>query len=91
MMLPYSPPPTRPCAWRRGRGWGVYPRIRLPANLQKHPHPREPARLGPTASREEGEDRLSQPAYSTLPIFFTAAISRAESSATNFENSGASR
>ena len=29
--------------------------------------------------------------YSTLPIFFTAAISRALSSATNFENSGASR
>jgi hypothetical protein len=29
--------------------------------------------------------------YSTLPIFFTAAISRAESSATNFENSGASK
>jgi hypothetical protein len=29
--------------------------------------------------------------YSTLPIFFTAAIRRAESSATNFENSGASR
>jgi hypothetical protein len=29
--------------------------------------------------------------YSTLPIFFTAAIRRALSSATNFENSGASR
>ena len=29
--------------------------------------------------------------YSTLPIFFTAEIRRAESSATNFENSGASR
>ena len=28
--------------------------------------------------------------YSTLPIFFTAATSRALSSATNFENSGAS-
>ncbi len=28
--------------------------------------------------------------YSTLPIFFTAAIRRAESSVTNFENSGAS-
>jgi hypothetical protein len=28
--------------------------------------------------------------YSTLPIFFTAAIRRALSSATNFENSGAS-
>jgi len=29
--------------------------------------------------------------YSTLPIFFTAAIGRALSSLTNFENSGASR
>jgi hypothetical protein len=29
--------------------------------------------------------------YSTLPIFFTAAIRRALSSVTNFENSGASR
>jgi hypothetical protein len=28
--------------------------------------------------------------YSTLPIFFTAATSRALSSATNFANSGAS-
>src|SRR5580693_1592650 len=28
--------------------------------------------------------------YSTFPILFTAAISRAESSAMNFENSGAS-
>lgn len=28
--------------------------------------------------------------YSTLPIFFTAAIRRAPSSTTNFENSGAS-
>jgi hypothetical protein len=35
----------------------------------------------------ESEDALP---YSTLPIFFTAAIRRAESSATNFENSGAS-
>ena len=35
--------------------------------------------------------RRRELAYSTLPIFFTAAISRALSSATNFENSGASR
>jgi hypothetical protein len=30
------------------------------------------------------------PPYSTLPIFFTAAISRALSAATNSENAGAS-
>jgi hypothetical protein len=37
--------------------------------------------------RDDAGDRH---AYSTLPIFFTAATSRALSSATNFENSGAS-
>jgi len=34
--------------------------------------------------------RIWRSPYSTLPIFFTAAIRRALSSATNFENSGAS-
>jgi hypothetical protein len=37
-----------------------------------------------------GSTKRDEIPYSTLPIFFTAAISRAESSATNFENSGAS-
>jgi len=37
------------------------------------------------------EGEWIQVPYSTLPIFFTAAIKRALSSATNFENSGASR
>src|SRR5262249_17294979 len=35
--------------------------------------------------------QLNVTVYSTLPIFFTAAISRALSSSTNFANSGASR
>ncbi len=35
--------------------------------------------------------RMRGAPYSTLPIFFTAAISRALSAATNFANSGASR
>ena len=45
------------------------------------------------AARDIGDVRAGRRrelAYSTLPIFFTAAISRALSSATNFENSGAS-
>jgi hypothetical protein len=42
-----------------------------------------------SANSKQCEDAISSP-YSTLPIFFTAAIRRAESSATNLENSGAS-
>ena len=38
------------------------------------------------AASRPGHDRP----YSTLPIFFTAAISRALSASTNFANSGAS-
>jgi hypothetical protein len=41
----------------------------------------------PRWSRQKNVKRVP---YSTLPIFFTAATSRALSSATNFENSGAS-
>jgi prolyl-tRNA editing enzyme YbaK/EbsC (Cys-tRNA(Pro) deacylase) len=43
-------------------------------------------RFAPSTNRE----RRARP-YSTLPIFLTAAIRRVESSATNLENSGASR
>ena len=41
-------------------------------------------------AKQAGKRLLIGP-YSTLPIFFTAAIRRALSSVTNFENSGASK
>jgi hypothetical protein len=40
--------------------------------------------------RSRRQENVKAVPYSTLPIFFTAAISRALSSVTNFENSGAS-
>ena len=46
---------------------------------------------GPTIGSDANPGMTSFFPYSTLPIFFTAAIRRALSSVTNFENSGASR
>jgi len=58
-------------------------RVPFPAQRQKWP----------MNEADEGSRRTTkrEKAYSTLPIFLTAAISRALSSATNLENSGASR
>ena len=52
-------------------------------------HPHQACQMNEAAEGSLGQ--LNVILYSTLPIFFTAAISRALSSATNFENSGASR
>ena len=51
----------------RGRGWGIYPRVRLPANLRKHPPPPTPSRH---ALRARGEGRKApRPPH---PLHFAA-------------------
>ena len=55
------------------------------------PAPHQGWQMNETLQGSIGQKNVKQVPYSTLPIFLTAATSRALSSATNLENSGASK